>query len=242
MDLELQATGTIWIIKIFDSLSVNQIQNIETQVRDYITDFEKKFSRFKKDSQLSKFSRGEKCDYDTLLLETIFLGREVSKMTNGIFNIEVGKVLKAKGYGDADGSNLDLGAFAKGLLVDKLSELLKANNIQYFVVNGGGDIYVTSNYGKPITIYIEDPQTLEKTRAIDVMNTAICSSSNAKRRWKQDKQQHFHIDTKELILGVTIIHPSCMIADLVATITMLTGKTYWKQLEQRFGNFNGLIV
>jgi len=44
---------------------------------------------------------------------------------------------------------LDIGGFGKGYLIDLLAQDLKAHDLHHFLINGGGDIYVTSNQGQP---------------------------------------------------------------------------------------------
>ncbi len=81
---------------------------------------------------------------------------------------------------------VDLGGIGKGFLVDKISKIIKDNfGINYFLVNGGGDIFVTSDNGNPVEINLQNPiNNLEFIGSVYLKNQALCASSPFKRKWK----------------------------------------------------------
>jgi len=81
---------------------------------------------------------------------------------------------------------IDLGGIGKGYLVDKISKIINENyGINYFLVNGGGDIYVTSDNGDPVEINLQNPiNNLEFIGSVFLKNQALCVSSPFKRKWK----------------------------------------------------------
>lgn len=81
---------------------------------------------------------------------------------------------------------IDLGGIGKGYLVDKISKIIKDNfGINYFLVNGGGDIFVTSDNGNPVEINLQNPiNNLEFIGSVYLKNQALCASSPFKRKWK----------------------------------------------------------
>ena len=126
--------------------------------------------------------------------------------------------------------NLDLGGFGKGYVIDLLATHLKITyNLKYFLINGGGDIYATSNYDAPFTIYLEHPleaQTYLGTT--EILNQGFAASSPHKRSWVHKGTTYNHIiDTKpaytnsKLCDASFIIADNCVEADAFATVALL---------------------
>lgn len=55
--------------------------------------------------------------------------------------------------------SIDLGGLGKGWLIDKLSDLLRNEGYKEFLINGGGDMYVSSTEKQEC--YIEHPRDTE---------------------------------------------------------------------------------
>jgi thiamine biosynthesis lipoprotein len=202
---------------------------------------------------------------DETTLEILRLGQQLYQDTNGIFNFLVGGHLVARGY-DADYSfapkteptdfpnpltdliitdfeitlkngHIDLGGYGKGYLIDLLSQYLRTLGLTYFLINGGGDMYATSDRGKPITIYLEHPTEpgiyIAETNLKD---QGFAASSTHKRRWKVSGTEYSHIvdtstgHTKGAAsqnpdeFGIYVKAPSAVLADAWAT-TLLISRT-----------------
>ena len=129
-----------------------------------------------------------------------------------------------------DNGNLDLGGFGKGYVIDLLATHLKiTHNLKYFLINGGGDIYATSNYGAPFTIYLEHPlETQTYLGTTEILNQGFAASSPHKRSWVHNGTTYNHIiDTKraytnsKLCDASFIIADNCVEADAFATVALL---------------------
>jgi FAD:protein FMN transferase len=81
--------------------------------------------------------------------------------------------------------NLDLGGFGKGYLIDLMvDELRGRQNLNYFIINGGGDLYATSEHGEPVEIYMEHPtKPRHFIHRTTIHNQAFASSSPYQRVW-----------------------------------------------------------
>ncbi|MEY2664937.1 MAG: hypothetical protein RLZZ480_42 [Candidatus Parcubacteria bacterium] len=182
-------------------------------------------------------------------------GKELYLRSNGTFNLLTGHILEARGYDasysfktadnlaeqkvcnpltnltitDAEITlacgNVDLGGYGKGWLIDKLSNNLKEHGIEHFLVNGGGDMYGTSNAGGvAIEIYLEHPtevgQYLTETK---LLNQGFAASSPFKRRWKSGDKTYTHVvaitDVPEIATFVKAT--TATDADAFATVAML---------------------
>lgn len=145
---------------------------------------------------------------------------------------------------------LDLGAFGKGYLIDKIAKFLQENGVHYFLINGGGDIYATSSNGIPISIYLQDPYNLDKyVNKINILNSAICGSSKLKRTWrdKQNKvvshiQNPFEIFNKRnKNLNIVpkdfsfIASKDCVTADMLATLFCINSQAaFIKRMKEKY--------
>lgn len=124
---------------------------------------------------------------------------------------------------------LDLGGVGKGYLIDKLAEELRSKfGLQYFVINGGGDIYATSNQGEPISFCLEHPQKPGLyIGKILLENQGLCASSPFKRRWKDNQGEEVshiinpHSADEKVSRSSFVISDKCVDADILATIFTL---------------------
>ena len=116
---------------------------------------------------------------------------------------------------------IDLGGLGKGYLIDKLAGFLQNTcGLEYFLINGGGDIYVTSNRGESVEIGLEDPKAAgEYIGSLALKDQGFAASSTYKRTWQKAGQQHDHIIRENLDQGfATFVYgPSAMAADILAT-------------------------
>lgn len=242
--------GTAFWIELFldeDNYDEKKIHVAREYIEKTIIDFEKKYSRFKNDSLLSELNSKKSVKHDHDIAEMIRSGLEMSKMSNGVFSLFIKEKLEEKGYGNNGGAGkailaeelksdvtvtpstitlignkgIDLGGVGKGYLIDLLAKTLQATfNYQYFVINGGGDIYVTSNHGMPIGLHLEHPFNQgESIGMLSVTNKAFCSSSSFKRRWKKDGEDvnHFIAD-KEVWAASYVLGDIATTTDMCATV------------------------
>jgi len=185
----------------------------------------------------------------------LLYGKELYLRSQGAFNILSGHILEARGYDanysftateDADtlaaanpltdltiteskitltAGNIDLGGYGKGYLIDRMADDLKVHGVEHFLVNGGGDMYATSDEdNEPLTIYLEHPtnvgQYLIETK---LLNQGFAASSPFKRRWKSGHKDYHHIiATTDVPEIATFVKATTAVdADAFATVSML---------------------
>lgn len=131
--------------------------------------FEERFSRFRDESELTRFNRGTGGPISPDLFELLTTTVRFYRETGGVFDPSVLPILDAIGYrGAAIGSPppreqapfaslcldeatqsatkplglaIDLGGIGKGFIVDRVSRWLREQGHVHFVVDAGGDIY-----------------------------------------------------------------------------------------------------
>jgi len=141
---------------------------------------------------------------------------------------------------------IDLGAVAKGLAVDLAArELQPFNN---FAINAGGDLYLggCNPSGEPWSIGIRHPRSDDELiDSLRISNRAVCTSGDYERRSSKDDGHHIldpHTGSSANgVASVTVIAPTAMLADALATAAFVLGPANGIQLFDRLG-VDGLII
>lgn len=220
-----QALGTVWYIECFENIEDYRKLEIKHYLEKYILDFQNKYSRFLHDSILNKYNRGEvELDCDEDLKNMIEMGEQFKIETDGIFDINIKDRLEEMGYGKLEKNNIrniDLGGIGKGYLIDKIKNILEEKfNLKYFLINGGGDIYLTSDNDKEVELYLQHPVEENKfIGSIKIKDRAFCCSSSFKRSWIQNgvEQNHF-ISDRPVIAASYVVGDNATEADVYATV------------------------
>lgn len=248
---KIEALGTVWWIEIFEDS--NQV--IFNDLVAFIKNYEERYSRFIATSLVSKLNNEKRLENpDQDFIEILKYGQNLYVKTEGLFNFLLGEVLEKTGYDSKysfklDNSpteetnplndliitndlitlkkgRIDLGGFGKGYLIDLLAQKLKDEyHLKYFLINGGGDIYATSDNERPIVIYLEHPTEVNTyIETTTLLNQGFAASSPHKRKWKIGDKTYSHIvgNKEEIILDGTFIKAKTACeADAFATTTLL---------------------
>lgn len=255
----INALGTTWWIEIFAELDSEKSQIVFDDLRLLINEFEDNYSRFKPESKLSELNTTRRfLNPSAEFIELLAFGQKLYRDTNEVFNPLLGEHLNAAGY-DALYSfipkdnhlitpdptevlhlskeritlnigHIDVGGYGKGFLIDLLAKrLIEHHQLPYFLINGGGDMYATSEYGQPITIYLEHPNDQGTIVASTTLfNEGFAASSTIKRRWEKDGQTYSHIidpktqKSSNADHGVFVKAPNTALADAWATTLILS--------------------
>lgn len=142
--------------------------------------------------------------------------------------------------------SINLSGIAKGFIVDEVANLLKEQELDNFLIEIGGEIVASGqNFNKPWAIGIEDPHNIgEISKVVELTNQAI-ASSGAYINYFTDKDggKYTHIinpntghPVKNAPPGISILAPTCMLADALATACMLLDKFACGNLVGKFAN------
>jgi len=139
---------------------------------------------------------------------------------------------------------LDLGAVAKGLAIDMAARELSP--LEDYAIDAGGDLYVAgcNPDGAPWSIGIRHPRRQDLLfDSIRVSNMAVCTSGDYERR---RPGAHHILDPRtgtsaEEVASVTVVAPTAMAADALATAAFVLGPIAGIELLERHG-VNGLMV
>lgn len=134
--------------------------------------------------------------------------------------------------------SLDLSAIAKGYGVDTVASLLKQKGFHNYLVEIGGEVYAAGeNANKQAwQIAVEQPNTdnmlqaKQAIQALSLSNQAVATSGDYRNFYEYNGKRYAHtLDPKtgkpaeNTLASVTVIAPSTMWADAMATIIMVMG-------------------
>jgi FAD:protein FMN transferase len=222
--LSFEAIGTHWVLDCYEKSEYLSEKEIEKKVMSLIEEFDKTYSRFRKDSTIYEISHREGTyrfpERDKELFE---LYEKFDLITNSSFSLLIGDVLDKAGYDDNYSLKpgkidkppkaseiykynfpnltvnkpfiLDFGGLGKGYLIDLIAKLFEENRIISYCIDGGGDIFYR-NSDRPLSVGLEHPSNFEQVIGIaKINNQSICASSGNRRAW--DRFHHI-IDANTL--------------------------------------------
>jgi thiamine biosynthesis lipoprotein len=160
---------------------------------------------------------------------------EQIKFTKQLVGIE--KLTVGPNWASKTNPNLsvDLSTIAKGYAVDQVAQLLQTHQIGNFLVEIGGEMRISGlkASGKMWTIAIEKPQAEQRSvqQIISIGNNAVATSGDYRIYYEQDGTRYSHLIDPSTgypithnLVSVTVIHPSSMTADGLATALIVMGK------------------
>ncbi|MBN24840.1 MAG: FAD:protein FMN transferase ApbE [Alteromonadaceae bacterium] len=130
---------------------------------------------------------------------------------------------------------VDLSTIAKGYGVDVVAELLDAQGLHDYLVEVGGEMRVSGHKASGIEwrIAIEKPVSTERAvqEVISIGTNAIATSGDYRNYFEEEGVRYSHlIDPRtgapvtHNLVAVTVVHPSSMTADGLATALIILGK------------------
>ena len=241
--IEFEAIGTWWDVSVPSGIAAT----LETDIRSLLAAFDQKWSRFRPDSEVTRFSHepGILPLTDTEVQLVVWY-HTLYKATDGLVTPLIGQTLSDAGY-DADysltphatihqtptwndalrleGNELhiltpaliDIGAAGKGFAIDQVAHLIEARGHTAYTIDAGGDIRVGTNTE---TIGFEHPMNPSKViGAIPLSEQSICGSAGNRRAWG-DWHHIINPHTSlptNEVIATWTIADSAMIADGLAT-------------------------
>ena len=177
-----------------------------------------------------------------------------------VFLLDSSNILPARYYAQlADPqASVDLGGVAKGLIADKIGELLKNRGIACAFVNLGGNVtvYGTKPDGNAWVVGLRNPFNQDILGAFSLREGSVVTSGTYERCFEANDMMYHHILDPQTgmpavsdIASVTIISKQSLLGDGLSTTLLLWGfeKAYafvekTPSVEAIFVKANGLVV
>lgn len=215
-------------VKIIDAGATSE--DIQ-EVFAYFNYIDKKFSTYKRDSEISQINRGvvNNVDYSNEMKKILELSDQTKKETNGYFDIYLNGIIDPSGI-------------VKGYAIWQASKILEKKGHQNFYVEIAGDIQVfgKNEKGESWKVGIQNPFNPEEIiKIVKISNKGIATSGNY--------QKGLHIlnpKTKlaaDEIASISVIGPNVYEADRFATAAFVMGEKGIEFIEELKG-FEGYMV
>ena len=149
------------------------------------------------------------------------------------------------------GMSIHLGGIGKGYAVDRAAGILRLRGLRDFMVQSGGDIYVSGlKDGQPWRLGIQDPRGAANRSfaELDLSDGTFSTSGDYERSFLKDGRRYHHIldpSTGEPARGtrsVTIVANHAVLADALSTGVFLLGPDAGMALIERLPDVDGVIV
>lgn len=156
---------------------------------------------------------------------------------------------------DYDATSLTFGGIAKGLLVDMVVEKLNVAGFSDVYAEWGGEIRTSGHHlsGRPWRVAITTAGSVDSAvDTIALYDSAIATSGNYYQQWRVDPTETYThiIDPRtcrpltvgtDRISSVTVMAPSCCLADILATTAMMfddleQAQTWALETQENFPN------
>ncbi len=216
-------------IEIVDSSAQTALEAAFT----YLVSVDKRFSTYKKDSEISRMNRGEitLSEASADMREVFVLAEKTKKETNGYFNI-------CRPDGRIDPSGI-----VKGWAILNTAALIRNSGHENYFVNAGGDIAMNgaTAEGKDWSVGIRNPFNInEIVKVVHPRGKGIATSGSYIRG---NHIYNPHTPKQELkeIVSITVIGPDVLEADRFATAAFAMGKRGIIFIENLSG-FEGYMI
>lgn len=139
---------------------------------------------------------------------------------------------------------VDLSAYAKGLAVDSVADLLERHGFRHYLVEIGGEIRTSgfNSRGEPWAVAIETPEPGRSRvhRVVPVSGKAVATSGDYRNFFEYEGERYSHvIDARSGrppmhdLASVTVVADSAAYADAMATALMVLGPEEGMELAER---------
>lgn len=242
-----------FVFGTYYNIRYSATENLEDAILKRLDEFDASLSTFNPHSTISVLNQGIDTVWDAYFTDMYACAQEINQLSNGAFDITVAPLVNAWGFGFTNRETitpelidslrnvkniLDASAIAKGQACDVVAQLLKENGSENYLVDIGGEVVLhgVNDHGEPwrvgITKPVDDP-TGEKSEIQEVIastNLSMATSGNYRQFYYENGLRRSHtIDPRtgypvnHNLLSATVIAPSCMRADALATACMVLG-------------------
>lgn len=147
-----------------------------------------------------------------------------------------------------DSLQISYSAIAKGFGIDKVAEYLNTNELTDYMVEIGGEIRTsgTKANGQPWVLAIEQPDApvgeRKAHKILKLSNISMATSGDYRIFYELDGERFTHLispvtgkPVKQDLVSVTVLHPSAMTADGLATALTVMGTERAKDYAEQHG-------
>ncbi len=150
----------------------------------------------------------------------------------------------------AEGVRINLGGIAKGYVVERGVDMLKARGVEHAIVSAGGDSRLLGDRrGKPWGIGIRDPrEDGEVAISVPLSDEAISTSGDYERFFDEDGVRYHHIlapstgEPAEGVHSATVIGPDAVMTDALSTSVFVLGVDRGLRLIASLPDYESIVI
>lgn len=149
------------------------------------------------------------------------------------------------------GMSVHLGGIGKGYAVDRAAAILRANGLENFLIQAGGDMYAAGHpEGRSWRLGIQDPRGPpdDAFASLELTDSTFSTSGDYERYFLRDGRRYHHIldpDTGMPAMAsrsVTIVARKAVDADALSTAVFVLGPDAGMRLIEDLPDVEGVIV
>ena len=195
-------------------------QEVFDDVFELIKKVDTKFSTYKKNSETSKYRRGEikEANLSPEMKDVIKACLKFEKLTDGYFSAWY------------DGK-FDSNSYVKGWAIEEAGKLIKKAGHKNYCIGIGGDILAGSDGTKTWNIGLQDPRNKKHLTSQVVLKDGAVATSGNYERGEHIYNPKTNNPSKEL-LSLTVTGPDIITADVLATAMFAGGKDALSLIEE----------
>jgi thiamine biosynthesis lipoprotein len=149
------------------------------------------------------------------------------------------------------GMSVNLGGIGKGYAVDRAVVILRQHGLRDFMIQAGGDMYVSGRRGdRPWRLGIQDPrgEPDQSFATVDLSDATFSTSGDYERFFIKDGRRYHHIldlsigEPSQTCRSVTLVTDRAVIADALAKGVFVLSPADGMALIERLPGVDGVIV
>lgn len=181
----------------------------------HLASVDEQFSTYKKTSEISRINRGEisEAEYSQEMQEVLALAEQTRKQTDGYFNVHTPT------------GTIDTSGVVKGWAIQKVVEELERKGQHDFLIDIAGDVATSgmNEVGQPWSLGIRNPfNTKEIVKVVYPKGKGVATSGTYERG-AHIYNPHKAGDTLNHLASITVVAPTILEADLLATASFAMG-------------------
>ena len=202
-----------------------------TKIFNYFSDVDKRYSTYKKDSEISQINGGLiEGKWSAEMKKVLKLCEQTKQQTNGYFNIEHNGVRDPSGL-------------VKGWAIREATDILLSLGYKNFYIEAGGDIQThgQNGEGKSWSVGIRNPFNLKEIIKTLVVSGQGIATSGTYIRGQHIYNPHRSGDEITRVKSLTVVGPNIYEADRFATAAFAMGKSGINFIES-INDLEGYLV
>ena len=149
------------------------------------------------------------------------------------------------------GTEIDLGAVAKGYAGDQVMASLKAQGVSSAIIELGGNVQALGSKpdGSPWRVAVHAPDGSGYAGVLEIRDQAVVTSGGYERYFEEDGETYWHIidpatgyPAKSGLASVTVVSESGVEADALSTSLFVMGRERAAEYWRAHGGFQCILI